>query len=398
MADIRKQPIFSFLSFLVIGIFSIGTFWMHYQQLCLGGKGSDVYISDLLMHLGFAQEGKIYSLALLLIGIAFDFGMFKGVAAVLTMFHLMAVAVFALGLRIALPQMSLLIQLICSVMACMAQAVWIPYGGYWYAGTVTGTIYHNTTYIMLAPFSLLTMLLFYRVWKNVHKKLEMRVWVAYTTALTLATSFKPNFIVAFAPALLVLLIADLISTQGKNLKNEIIIGTSVFPGVALCLVQTTVLFASEKSPLQLIFMAEFDPQRMVWGLFTTDSVIGLLRSFVFVASVAILLGRWAWKTFTYRFGFLVFCVAMAEALLLVENGIRMYDANMWWGPFVCYWIFLFESVLAWCRSFLDWCHGQRTNALGIRLLLCGLFFAWHCVSGIYYWIKLVQGASYAFAM
>lgn len=398
MSKIQKQHTMLFFSLLVIGVFAAGTFWMHYQQLCLGGKGSDVYVSDLLMHLGFAQEGKIYSLALLLIGAAFKLGMFKGVAAVLTLFHLMAVAVFALGLRIALPRMSLPAQLICSMAACIAQAVWVPYGRYWYAGTVTGTIYHNTTYIMLAPFSLLTMLLFYRVWKNVHDKLDVRAWLAYTIALTLATSFKPNFIVAFAPALLILLIADLIGTQGKNLKNEIVIGTSVLPGVALCLVQTKVLFVSEKSTLQLIFMADFDPQKMTWGVFTTDSVIDLLRSFVFVAAVAILLGRWAWKTFTYRFSFLVFCIAMAEALLLVENGKRMYDANMWWGPFVCYWIFLFESVLVWCRSFCDWRHGRRTNLLCIRLLLCSIFFAWHCVSGIYYWVKMVQGASYAFAM
>lgn len=47
-----------------------------------------------------------------------------------------------------------------SLVVNLAQAVWIPRGGYWYLGTVNGTIYHNTTYIMLAPFALLAMLCF----------------------------------------------------------------------------------------------------------------------------------------------------------------------------------------------------------------------------------------------
>ena len=57
--------------------------------------------------------------------------------------------------------------------------------------------------------------------------------------LTVATSFKASLIFAFAPALLVLLIADFVRTRAKNLKNEIIMGCSVFPGVALCFIQPT---------------------------------------------------------------------------------------------------------------------------------------------------------------
>lgn len=85
-----------------------------------------------------------------------------GIALLLAVFHLAAVVVFAWGLKAALPEWSLPARLLASFVVNLAQAVYIPRGGYWYQGTVTGTIYHNTTYIMLAPFALLAVLWFYR--------------------------------------------------------------------------------------------------------------------------------------------------------------------------------------------------------------------------------------------
>jgi len=42
--------------------------------------------------------------------------------------------------------------------------------------------------------------------------------------------------------------------------------------------------------------------------------------------------------------FQAFAVSLAEALLLVESGERLYHANLWWGPFICFWVFWLESV------------------------------------------------------
>ncbi|MCO7111163.1 hypothetical protein NIA69_21155 [Gemmiger formicilis] len=95
--------------------------------------------------------------------------------------------------------------------------------------------------------------------------LDLRAYAVYTVLLTVATSFKASLIFAFAPALLVLLIADFVRTRAKNLKNEIIMGCSVFPGVALCFIQANVLFAEEGSGIRLIFTVPFDHHRMLWG-------------------------------------------------------------------------------------------------------------------------------------
>lgn len=387
MAQQKKQRLVQGVCLVALAAFAAAMVWLHYHQLCSPGGGSDPYTSDLGQHLGFAQKGMIYSTVSLLIGPAYRLAGYMGIAVLLAAFHLAAVAVFAYGLRPAMPQTGRAGRLLVSLVVNLATAVWMPRGGYWYQGTVGGTIYHNTTYIMLAPFALLAMLAFYRVWPTVRGKLDLRAYAVYTVLLTVATSFKASLIFAFAPALLVLLIADFVRSSAKNIKNEVIMGCSVFPGVALCVIQANVLFAADDSGIRPVFAVAFDRHKMLWGPFNEPGVLGLLRSFVFVAAVGLLLGRAAWKSFRYRFSLFTFAVSMAEALLLVESGERLYHANLWWGPFICYWVFWLESV----SVFLQQC---RAKAPRPKLLVCAVALVWHIVSGMCFLIMLLQGVSY----
>lgn len=394
LSKTSKQRALWAAALLALAVFAVAMAWLHYQQLCSPGGGNDPYTSDLGQHLGFAQKGMIYSTTSLLIGPAYGLGGRWGIAVLLAFFHLAAVAVFARGLRAALPRWSCPGRLLASLAVYFAQAVWIPRGGYWYQGTIIGTIYHNTTYIMLAPFALLAVLAFYRAWQSMAGALDLRAWLIYTVWLTLATSFKASLVFAFAPALLLLLIADLVRTRGKNLRQEVIMGCSVLPSIALCLIQATVLFSDAGSGVKLIFTVDFDRHAMLWGPFNEAGVLGLVRSLVFVAAVGILLGRRAWQSFRYRFSLLVFAVAMAEALLFVESGERLYHANLWWGPFICFWVFLLESVAVWLQSWTDWRSGSKQGYLGVRVMLCGVALLWHIVSGICFLGMLMEGRSY----
>ena len=296
-----------------------------------------------------------------------------------------------LGETVGLP-----VRLLVSLVVNLAQAVWIPRGGYWYLGTVSGTVYHNTTYIALAPFAMLAMLCFYRAWRGMHGKLDARAWLVYTLFLTASTAFKANFVFAFAPALLLLLIADLVRTRGKNLCNEVIMGCSVLPSIALCLLESLVLFTGEGNGVQLIFSVDpvnFENGVISWGFFNEATRRGLIRSFLFVGAAALLLGRLAWGSFRYRFSALTFAVAMAEALLLVESGERVGHANFWWGAFICYWLFFLESVCALLRGWQAW-RQNRAALLGGRLAVCTAALAWHIVSGVCFLVLLLQGNSY----
>lgn len=378
----------------LLAVFAVAMAWLHYQQLCSPGGGTDPYTSDLGQHLAFAQKGMIYSTVSLLIGPAYALAGRWGIAVLLAVFHLAAVGVFAWGLRPAVPRWSAPARLLTSLVVNLAQAVWMPRGGYWYQGTITGTIYHNTTYIMLAPFAMLAVFAFYRAWQGMAGGLKLRPWLVYTVLLTVATSFKASLVFAFAPALLVLLVADLVRTRGKNLGREVLMGCSVLPSIGLCLVQANVLFAEAGSGMRLIFTVDFDRHAMLWGPFNEAALLGMLRSLVFVAAVGLLLGRVAWQSFRYRFSLLVFGVAMAEALLFVESGERLYHANLWWGPFICFWLLWLESVCTLLRALAAWRGGEHRGRLGLRLAVCTAALAWHVVSGICFLVLLLQGVSY----
>ena len=387
MTQTRKKRLLWTICLLALALFAAAMVWLHYQQLYATGRGEDPYTSDLGQHLYFAQHGMVYSATSLLIGPAYALGGKLGISLLLGAFHLAAVAVFAWGLKAAVPAWCLPARLLASLIVNLAQAVYIPRGGYWDQGTITGTIYHNTTYIMLAPFALLAVLWFYRVWQGIDGKINLRDWLIYTLLLTAATAFKANLIFAFAPALLVLLIADFIRTRAKNIGNEVLMGCSVFPGVGLCILEATVLFTDEGSGLRLIFTTEFDRHAMLWGVFNEPALLGLVRSLPFVAAVALLLRRQAFGSFRYKFSLFMFAIAMAEALLLVEGGERLYHANLWWGPFICFWVLWLESVGIFFKQLL-----AKPQSAGT--LACGAALSWHIISGVCYLVRLMQGISY----
>lgn len=392
--NLRKKALPA-VTLLVYVVYFAAMCWLHDQQLC----STDAFSSDLPFHLAEAIQGEVYTAAYLLIAPAYALAGKWGMVVLLSGFQVGALAVFAWGMQTAAPHLTASTRLLLSLIVNLAQAAWIPRGGYWYIGTVNGTIYHNTTYIMLAPFALLAMLCFYRAWKGMHTGLDGRTWLVYTVLLTLSTAFKANFVFAFAPALLLLLIADLVKNRGKNLKREILMGCSVLPSIILCLLESTVLFGAESGGegLELIFSVDpiyFEKKIITWGIFTEPARLGLIRSLVFVGAVAILLGRAAWGHFRYRFSFLTFAVAMAEALLIVESGERIGHANLWWGPFICYWVFLLESFCAFLRGGRSWLGGERHALLGARLGLCGAALIWQIISGICFLVLMMQGNSY----
>lgn len=274
------------LALLMLAFYFIAMCWLHYQQL----TSTDAYASDLPEHLNEALHEEVYTAAYYLIPPVYALAGKLGMAVLLAAFQVAAISVFAWGLYMVVPRITASLSLLLGLVVNLAQAVWIPRGGYWYLGTVSGTNYHNTTYIMLAPFALLAALWFYRAWAGMKDGLRWKDWLIYTVFLTIATAFKANFVFAFAPALLILLIVDLVRTRGQNLKREILMGCSVLPSIALCLLQSVVLFGGESEGLQLIFTvdwAEYPGKVLVWGLSNEAARRGLIRSFVFIGAVAV---------------------------------------------------------------------------------------------------------------
>ena len=100
MAQNKSHRLLWAVCLAALAAFAAAMGWLHYQQLCSPGGGSDPYTSDLGMHLAFAQRGMVYSTVSLLIGPAYALAGRVGIAVLLAAFHLAAVAVFACGLMV----------------------------------------------------------------------------------------------------------------------------------------------------------------------------------------------------------------------------------------------------------------------------------------------------------
>ena len=119
------------------------------------------YYSDIPAHMaGHAMGNTGFSLVTVLLQGVFAIGGNLGTAVFLAVVNLLTLLIFAWAIRKAVPQVCPGAALLWSLAANLCQAVWMPNGGYWYFGAITGTIYHNTTYIMLQPLALIAFFLF----------------------------------------------------------------------------------------------------------------------------------------------------------------------------------------------------------------------------------------------
>ena len=83
MAQNKSRRLLWAVCLAALAAFAAAMAWLHYQQLCSPGGGSDPYTSDLGMHLAFAQRGMIYSTVSLLIGPAYALAGRVGIAVLL---------------------------------------------------------------------------------------------------------------------------------------------------------------------------------------------------------------------------------------------------------------------------------------------------------------------------
>ena len=86
MAQNKSRRLLWAVCLAALAAFAAAMVWLHYQQLCSPGGGSDPYTSDLGMHLAFAQRGMIYSTVSLLIGPAYALAGRVGIAVLLAAF------------------------------------------------------------------------------------------------------------------------------------------------------------------------------------------------------------------------------------------------------------------------------------------------------------------------
>lgn len=372
-----KQLVLVFLS--TIAMFSSAAV-LFYRQ------ATGQYISDISIHIRFALEGE-QNYSLLHLCFEFLFLLGQNTVWIVVFLALMAVAsVYATWylLRYLAPLVSgprlLLLAWLCN----FEMSIYIPAAGGIYMGSLSGTVWHNPTYIAFKPLAILAVLFFLYTYKSYLDKFPWRHFLLFTAAFTLTTWIKPNFALSFAPAMAVLLLADLFKTRGKSIGRAVLLGCSVIPSVVLCLVQAFLLF-NEDSKVAFGFLELF-------GIYAQYPLLNIAKSLLFP-----LLALLYWRQVNGPGAVPVVVtnavLAYAQLLLLFEEGDRKTDGNFLWGAYFA--TFLLFVVGAAALS--QWQEKNRNSATGKQKAMA--YFIWailgiHAATGLIYYISFIVNGSY----
>ena len=343
---------------------------------------ADYILSDMPAHVRLALGRNDYSLASFIVRALWALlGETRGQTAlslVLTANQLLCVFTLWALLRQMFPTLDSGFALLASLLAHICGPWIVPGQVQMYLGVYNGNVLHNMTLLFSRMPVPLVLLFFFRLWDARRDRLRLSDWLGLVLTLTLSTLFKPSFLGAFAPAVLVMLVWDFVKTRCKGFGNEFLIGCAVLPSAAVLLWSSSVLFAEDFAGTSS-------------GVALRALTLGGLLSLLVMYLRGLLLPLWSHFTQGVkeperghlRIVWGVLGVAVLEALALTETGFRANDGNFEWGSLALYpTVFGLAAALLWrLVQRTDWKkRGEAAKAIvGIVLLLGHLAVGLYCL-------------------
>ena len=321
---------------LIVSIFVfLLTTKLFYNQLV----AADDYASDITAHLSSALAGKAYSITAVFLRLSYNalgnlgVAMFLGLVSAMTMWAAAGLIRTLIKLRDPSRVTDLSHLFLGAAPAIFLCSLYLPgiYGLlYSHGGKITDFTqpWHNSTYLLMRLFSLPVFALYFRIEKDYLRKISMRQLAGFFVALVLVNAAKPNFFIAFAPAMLCFLIYDFIKTHAKGTAQIIQFGLPVLLSASVLIYQYKVLYSGESGASSGIVVSLVPLKNyLAAGFFFPYLLAG--SSFVLIVTLLVILR----KQFSRRlsFGWLVYLFSFVERWLLFETGLRARHGNLTWG-------------------------------------------------------------------
>ena len=272
---------------VIIGIllFSLFTFLFYRQAINYGGR----YASDLPAHIGFAVNGDGYSLLYFTIGLILK--IIPNYLPVAALESLMIIGCWLVAEKVITKYFHLdnMTAMLISTGLLFLTSIYVPYiAPFFYTGGIITQPWHNITYLGMRVFAVITIYYFLEIFQTYQEQMRFLDWAKIATPLALATSVKPNFLIAFSFTLLLFLLIDFFKGKmtKKKFVNTIIIGTTVFPSCFILLLQSFILFSpGDSGEASGIMITLFGSEFLQAGLFAV--VQKLVRALAFPVLVFI---------------------------------------------------------------------------------------------------------------
>lgn len=336
---------------ILFAIFCAATFVINIMTVGLGGKHS--WPSDYPIHIRAALRGnQVYSLLLLVYKVLFLItGNTKLIAIFMGAVFTATVPVvkkllleMTEGRKIGTEGKSRLITEICfmaGVSAIFISGLYIPviHPQFFWNGLTQS--WHNGTYAAMRLSAFITMIFFFRIWKNFPEKLRYKEWIPFTVFLTLTNCIKPNFVMAFGPALLALMLWKFFSGRCRCMMRYIILGCGVLISLAVLPIQYAILYSAHNGGGSSAWV--FSTAMFIRAAHDWKTVFFVLANIIFPLTVTIFAIKNKRINGFYVFSWLMTAAASIEACFFVESGFRRADGNFLWG---IYFALLFLHIMS----------------------------------------------------
>ncbi len=252
-----------------------------------------------------------------------------------------------------------------------------------YIGYENANMWHNSTYVFMRLFAVLTIIAFLKLYLNYKDKIDVKDYLIYTLLLTVTTGFKASFLTVFAPVLAIILLVDL--CKGTKFKNVFIMALSVVLPMGVMVLQSIVMSGSDNSngytisPFTALAMRGDHPKAT------------LILSVLFPLIVLFTHVKDFYKDKLYFGTLIMWAVSFLEVFLLLETGERNLDSNFFWGYSIAlFFVFLVSMYVA----IKDYFKNKPKLSAKIILSLETVILLWHVISGVWYYVLLFSGVTY----
>ena len=276
-----------------------------------------------------------------------------------------------------------------SISSLFVASIYIPkYYNYLYvSSTLITQPWHNSTYVLMRLFGFATLILYYYLIDNYYKKGNKHFFIIFTVLLTLVNYSKPNFFLAFAPSMLILLIYDLIKSRGKKLKSIIDFGMCVVISMPVLFYQTSKVYDSgEKSSIIISaekFINAIRNERYLLSLFSN-----LLFPILVLLVILFISRKSKLNVKKYIQSWLMFLFSYLQYMFMAETGPRAQHGNYSWGIY----FFTLNLYLISLYELIKLKKEQMINSILFYFII--FIYILNVVFGIYYFYLLLIGDSY----
>lgn len=386
MTSIKKDSLRRSMHIVVL-LYGLACLWLFYHQSVadLSVEGAIPYQSDLPLHISMiVEDGWYYSftayaykaLHVLFGGTTIGIALLLAVASVLTVYvtekavcyfssmedkswHTL---LFALSINLVMP-------------------LYVEYAGvYRYVSYQAANIWHNSTYVCMKLFALMTFLYYFKLEAKYREGITWKEWLAFAALNVVTTGIKPSFLVAFSPVMGVFLLVDLF--KRVSFKRILIFGSAVLPSGAVVLWQNAVLFGSDTGNGMTV-----NPW-YTFSLHADRPKLAVILSAAFCGAAILATLKDVFKDKKYIFIIGMAMLGFLEALCLVESGSRSVDGNFLWGYSFCLFVLFLYTAVKWLK------YPRKTVLQKCIFAGLSILYGWHLYCGLMFFVRLVCGESY----